>query len=136
MGKVLRRFEVAEESMLPSLRPGDRLLCVRLRRPPRRASVVVFEHPERPGFWLVKRVVALPGETVEIDGVVRIDGVVFPGPWGAEGTPGAGRWEVGAGEMFVLSDARLRTRADSRTFGPVPIAGAYRPLLRYRRGPT
>ncbi len=131
---MLRRFEVAETSMTPALRPGDRLLCIRLTGPPRRASIVVFPHPHRPDFWLIKRVVALPGETVEIDGVVRIDGMLFPEPWATAGTPGSGRWEVGRGEMFVLSDARLRTRADSRTFGPIPIDGAYRPLLRYRRG--
>lgn len=119
--------------MAPALRPGDRLLCVKLRRTPRRASIVVFEHP--PGFWLVKRVIGLPGETIEIDEVVRIDGAVFPEPW-AEGTPGAGCWTVGPDEMFVLSDARHRTRADSRTFGPVPIPGSYRLLLRYRRGPS
>ncbi len=96
----------------------------------------MFPHPRRADFWLVKRVVGLPGETVEIDGVVRIDGVVFPEPWAASGTPGSGRWELGPGEMFVLSDARGRTRADSRTFGPVPVDGSYRPLLRYRRGPA
>jgi hypothetical protein len=52
---LVKRFVVAEESMLPSLRPGDGLLGVRSSRV-RRGQVRCFEHPERPGFWLVKRV--------------------------------------------------------------------------------
>lgn len=54
MGRF-RRFVVAEESMAPTLRPGDGLLAVRTSRI-RRGQIRVFEHPERPGFWLVKRV--------------------------------------------------------------------------------
>jgi hypothetical protein len=51
----LRRFVVAEASMLPSLRPGDGLIARRSRHV-RRGQIRVFEHPERPEFWLVKRV--------------------------------------------------------------------------------
>lgn len=41
--------------MAPTLRPGDGLLAMRTDRI-RRGEVRVFEHPARPGFWLVKRV--------------------------------------------------------------------------------
>jgi hypothetical protein len=51
----IRRFVVAEASMLPALRPGDGLLAVRSDRI-RRGQLRVFEHPARAGFWLVKRV--------------------------------------------------------------------------------
>lgn len=54
-GGLLRRFVVAETSMLPALRPGDGLIAVRTRRI-RRGEIRVFEHPQRPDFWLVKRV--------------------------------------------------------------------------------
>ena len=40
--------------MLPALAPGDGLLAIRVRRI-RRGEIRVFEHPDRPGFWLVKR---------------------------------------------------------------------------------
>ena len=50
--------------MLPTLKPGDGLLGVRTRRI-RRGQVRVFEHPERPGFWLVKRVGDVRGEHFE-----------------------------------------------------------------------
>jgi signal peptidase I len=51
----MKRFVVSEDSMLPTLHPGDGLLAVRSSRP-RRGQIRCFEHPERPGFWLVKRV--------------------------------------------------------------------------------
>mgnify|MGYP001824444614 CR=1 FL=1 len=50
--------------MLPTLRPGDGLVGVRCRRI-RRGEIRVFEHPARPGFWLVKRVGAIRGDRFE-----------------------------------------------------------------------
>jgi len=50
----LLRVEVAEQSMLPALRPGDWLLARRTRRI-RPGQVVLAWHPSRPGFLLVKR---------------------------------------------------------------------------------
>src|SRR4029453_18533138 len=55
------RVEVAGASMRPTLEPGDWALAVRTRRG-RLGAVVVVEHPERPGFELVKRVVPAPGD--------------------------------------------------------------------------
>jgi signal peptidase I len=55
------RVEVAGASMRPTLEPGDWALAVRTRRV-RLGDVVVVEHPERPGFELVKRVVPAPGD--------------------------------------------------------------------------
>jgi nickel-type superoxide dismutase maturation protease len=53
-GWPLLRVEVAEQSMLPALRPGDWLLARRTRRI-RPGQVVLAWHPSRPGFLLVKR---------------------------------------------------------------------------------
>lgn len=120
--------------MAPALRPGDRILSQPLRHP-RRGQVVFFPHPGRPDFWLVKRIVGLPGEQVEIrDGRLIIDGEANADTWAAGPTEPDGSWEVPFGRMFVLSDARNRTRADSRTLGPVSLADAYVARLRYRRG--
>lgn len=52
----LTRYEVAEDSMLPTLRPGDWVLGVRRPTHLGRGDVVVVDHPQRPGFELVKRV--------------------------------------------------------------------------------
>jgi phage repressor protein C with HTH and peptisase S24 domain len=51
----MRRFSVVEDSMRPTLNPGDGLLGLRLGRA-RRGQVRVFPDPTRPTRWLVKRV--------------------------------------------------------------------------------
>jgi signal peptidase I len=71
------RVEVAGASMRPTLEPGDWALAVRTRRV-RRGDVVVVDHPERPGFELVKRVVHAPGDPAP-DGLRLIDRVWVEG---------------------------------------------------------
>lgn len=120
--------------MAPALSPGDRILAQRLRRP-RRGRVVFFPHPDRADFWLVKRIVGLPGERIEVrDGRLHVDGEERSDPWAGGPTAPDGCWDVPPDAIFVLSDARHRTRADSRTLGPVPLSDAYVARLRYRRG--
>ena len=50
--------------MRPALEPGDGLIAIRSRRP-RRGEIRCFEHPDRPGLWLVKRVGDVRGGTFE-----------------------------------------------------------------------
>jgi nickel-type superoxide dismutase maturation protease len=57
------RVEIQGASMEPTLLPGDWALAVAQRRTGR-GDVVVVEHPGRPGYEMVKRVTALPGERV------------------------------------------------------------------------
>jgi len=121
----MRRFVIAEMSMSPALLPGDRILARRVRRL-RRGQVVFFPHPDRDDFWLVKRVVGVAGDVV---GLENGRPVVQSGSAAAEGA-----WIVPENHMFVVSDALDLTRADSRTFGPVPTRPAYVAWLRYRRG--
>ncbi len=129
----MRRFIITEISMAPDLTPGDRIMARRLRRP-RRGLVVFFEHPQRPAFWLVKRLIGLPGETVTIEqGAVAVDGTGLAEPWATGPTSPPGSWQIPGGHMFVLSDAREATLADSRTLGSVAIEGAFRTSFRYRR---
>ena len=51
----VRRFVVADRSMEPTLVDGQGLIGVASRRA-RPGQLRCFEHPERPGFWMVKRV--------------------------------------------------------------------------------
>lgn len=60
----MKRFVVVETSMQPTLQPGDGILAVRTRRI-RRGEIRCFEHPQRPGFWLVKRVGDVRGDSFE-----------------------------------------------------------------------
>lgn len=78
--------------MAPTLLPGDWALAVRRRRF-RPGDVVVVEHPGRPGYEMVKRVTAVPGEVV------------------AQRT-------LAADEFWVEGD-RQDASTDSRHFGPV-----------------
>jgi DNA-3-methyladenine glycosylase II len=52
---ALRRFRVAEHSMVPALSPGEEIVASDSRLPSV-GDIVVFPHPDRDEFWLVKRV--------------------------------------------------------------------------------
>lgn len=126
---------MAGDSMLPSLREGDVLLCRPARNRVERGDVVVFPHPKRPWLRLVKRVVGLAGETVAIQmGEVIIDGQPALDGWGQGLTFPDGAWKVPRGHAFVLSDNRLATRDDSRHFGPVPVGDLARVWWQVRVG--
>ncbi len=121
----LARFEVSEASMVPTLRPGDRVLT--WERPPVRGDIVVFEHPERPDFWMVKRVIGLPGEHVEItDGRVLVNGTSLDEPWTTDPTGPDASWNLGPGEAIILGDARTLSAGDSRQIGPLHIDRLHR----------
>ena len=116
----LRRYEIAERSMEPTLRAGDWVIAIPWRRA-KRGDVVVIPHPERPGFELVKRVIGLPGETVTV--TAAGDVVILEGgadEWGRAATLPAGVWKVPADTVFVLGDARHQSNADSRVLGSLP----------------
>ena len=117
---TLRRYVIAEQSMMPTLRDGDWVLAQRSTGPLSRGEIIVFDHPGRPGLTLVKRVVGLPNETITISNAqVHVDGDVLAEPWADGPTRPDGEWALAEDEVFVLSDARTLTLADSRAFGPV-----------------
>ncbi len=123
-GKV-RRYEIAEHSMAPTLLPGDYVVAVAIRRPVVRGDVVILDHPDRPGFELVKRVIGLPGELVTVaNGQVHIDGAVLPEPWADGPTLPGGEWRLGSDEIFLLGDHRAASAGDSRELGAVPAQSA------------
>ena len=68
----LRRLEVAGESMIPTLRPGDRVLVVAglgpFRPPIRTGDLVALADPRAPARVMVKRVTAVAGGRVEVRG--------------------------------------------------------------------
>ena len=93
--------------------------------PPERGEVIVFEFPDRnPSNSkkdFVKRVIGLPGETIEVkDGVPFVDGVVLEEPYLTTKDHSNGRKvELGAGEYYVIGDNRAHSN-DSRSWGAVP----------------
>lgn len=130
------RYEIVDRSMQPALEPGDYVIVDKRRVRPGRGSAIVYSGPS--GIDLVKRVVGLPGEIVEIaDGVVLIDDVPLADPWARSQTEPRGKWVLGSDEVFTLGDARVRSSGDSRTTGGVAldrihgrIIGIYWPLRR------
>lgn len=131
--RKLTRFEIADESMLPTLRPGDYVVAARSSGRPRRGDIVIFSRPGRGAFHLVKRIVGLPGEVVEIKGGrVGVDDAVLAEPWARGVTLGEGRWRLGSDEVFVLSDNRACVTTDGRTLGPLALGGVrWRVAWRY-----
>ena len=129
--QLYTRFEVAEQSMAPTLNPGDYLIAdARIERL-RRGDIVVFSHPDDAGFWLVKRVVGVPGDEIVVhEGSVTRNGEHIDD----ERTPGTGRWTVAPGELFVLGDNRAHSAGDSRSLGPISI-GLIEGMVRYRYWP-
>lgn len=120
-----RRVMVFDESMLPTLRPGDRLLvdthAYRFRRPVI-GDIVVLIDPAEPKRWLVKRVGAIGPATLwrTHRGMVPFDRT--PGEAEAIRPPDAiEKVDVPHATLFVTGDAEENAR-DSRRFGPVPIA--------------
>jgi len=110
-------------SMEPNLHTDQRLVVEKLSyrlHEPRRGDVVVLRLPERGPELLIKRVVALPGETIEVrEGQVMINGAVLPEQYLSQQTRGQyGPVQVPAGHIFVMGDNRGASN-DSRVFGPV-----------------
>jgi signal peptidase I len=128
-------FGVKALSMTPTLGDGDRILVNKVPYRfghPQRGDVVVVEAPARASAsgwaWpveeerFVKRVVGLPGETVEgRGGQVLVNGIPLAEPYLADGatTPPFPAAVVPDGSYFLLGDNRGLS-VDSRTFGPVP----------------
>src|SRR6202022_3558338 len=88
-----------------------------------RGDVVVFWYPLDRSKSFIKRVIALPGETVQIrQGVVMVNGKVIPEPYVPaqyEDASDYGPQRVPADSYFVMGDHRISSN-DSRVFGPVP----------------
>lgn len=110
------------DSMLPTLKDQDRLLIDRLSYHighPARFDVVVFSYHYKPNTYYIKRVIALPGETVRIsaDGVIYVNGNVLVEHYGnapmLESGLASGEVTLGADEYFVLGDNR-NSSVDSR----------------------
>jgi signal peptidase I len=124
---LVQAFYIPSGSMLPTLEEQDRVLVNKLSydlHAVHRGDIVVFESPQGEGQIrdLIKRVIALPGETVEArEGQVLINGQPLQ-----EGYLGPG---ISTGPLepqtippdhyFVMGDNRGNSK-DSRYFGPIP----------------
>lgn len=118
---VARLFSIPSSSMAPTLERGDHVIVTPYRsalwrNDPRRGDVVVFR---RENAWFVKRVVAEPGDSVEIRwGEVRINGSTLAEPYLSAGEYNGEPLQrsLGPDEFFVMGDHRSDS-LDSRSWG-------------------
>ena len=145
---VVQAFFIPSGSMEPTLMPGDRVLVMKAFDTTQRGDIVVFEDP-KPGrqpdrgviggflHWLsqglgfarpadedfIKRVIGLPGETVELrNGKLFVDGVEIDEPYlrGPVDTRDYGPKTVPEDSLFVLGDNRLNSNDSRYGLGFVP----------------
>jgi len=118
--------QVEGSSMEPTLHTGERVLVNKLAyvnfAAPARGDVVVF-HAWSQHEDFIKRVVGLPGDTVEVKrNQVFVNDVPLDEPYLDQPTTGTdGPVRVGADEVFVMGDNRGNS-SDSRHYGPLPRA--------------
>jgi signal peptidase I len=141
---LIKPYRIPSESMLDTLRPGDRVLVNRLvyhLREPERGEVVVFRYPKDPDVVFIKRIIGTPGDVVEVrkghvyvnDRLVRepyvhrtegradptvaqasIAGSTLHDPWSLSEP-----YTIPVGQYFVMGDNRTDSD-DSRDWGTVP----------------
>ena len=137
---VMQPVKVEGTSMLPRLHDGERIFVNKLvyYHLPRlqRGDIVVFWYPDDPDKSYIKRVIALPGELLEIrDGVIYINGQELKEPY-IEAARNVTRVNhapvlVKPHYYFVMGDNRDQSY-DSRSWGLVPEKYIYgKALLRY-----
>jgi signal peptidase I len=121
---LFKPFTVHQVSMQPTLIEGDRILINRVIyhfRDAKAGEVIVFHSPVTKGEDLVKRVVAVAGDSVAVrDGALYINGAKRDEPYLKEQNFGGAYPEtiIPEGNVFVMGDNRNNS-GDGRLFGPI-----------------
>lgn len=119
---VGQRTQVQGESMEPKLSTEDNLIVDKISyrfHDPERFDIIVFPFQYEKDTFFIKRIIGLPGETVQIDeeGNILIDGEILEESYGKEVIINPGRaYEpvaLGEDEYFVMGDNRNNS-TDSR----------------------
>ena len=112
---VMQRTEVKGSSMEPALQDGDSLLVDKISyrlKAPERFDIIVFPFEYKEHTYFIKRIIGLPGETVQItgDGTILINGKKLEEYYGREKITDPGRaatpFTLGPDEYFVMGDNR------------------------------
>lgn len=122
---IVQPFYVRGASMEPNFENGQYLIINEIGyrfEKPERGDVVVFRYPLDPSEYFIKRVIGLPGDSVEIDdGKVLVNGKELEESYLGRGvfTHGKVKISLGPAEYYVLGDNRAAS-SDSRRWGVLP----------------
>ncbi len=118
-------YGVDGRSMTNTLQDHEKLFCTKLdylTGEPQRGDVVICHYPNRGNQAFVKRLVALPGDTVAMkDRHLYVNGVQIADPENMGSAPnyGISEYTLQDNEYFVLGDNRGNSN-DSHAIGPIP----------------
>ena len=128
-------YEIPSGSMEQTIKTGDMVFSEKMSyyfRTPGRGDIVTFNDPEVAGRTLIKRVIAVGGQTVDlIDGSVYVDAQKLDEPYTsgkesyplshtASGVDVTFPYTVPEGHLWVMGDNRTASQ-DSRYFGSIPV---------------
>jgi signal peptidase I len=138
---VVQAFWIPSGSMLPTLQVGDRVLVAKFWNwfiTPSRGSIYVFKYPEDRSRDFIKRIIAVPGDTVDIkNGVVYVNGAPIDEPYVANKDHYTMRpnkfypsvpFTVPEDRYFALGDNRPNSQ-DGRFWGYVPAKDIHGPAF-------
>lgn len=127
---VAQFHRVQGNSMVPTFHTGDYLITEKISyrfREPKRGEIVVIKNPRNESEDFIKRIIAVPGDTLEISNdVVYVNGQAQKETYLPPGTPTPGGAFLKEGQSvkaadnqyFVIGDNRTHS-SDSREWGPV-----------------
>lgn len=123
---IAQPYVVSGASMTPTFGSGDYLIVDQLSyrfEEPRRGDVIIFRFPQDPSKFFIKRVIALPQETIHVQrGVITIkngehpDGIHIEEPYNKSPFNATMTKTLNEGEYFVMGDNRSAS-FDSRSWG-------------------
>lgn len=128
---VAQPFIVQGASMYPTFTTGQYLIVDQLTyhfEDPKRGDVIILRYPKDESVYFIKRIIGLPGETVELNSTnviihqgadlptIILDQAYVPAE---ENRPEFATYTLGSGEYFVMGDNRNES-SDSRVWGVLP----------------
>jgi len=122
VNSLVGRYRIDGSSMNPTLIDGEYLLINNVSYyldEPKFGDIIVFHHP-RSDLNLIKRVIGVPGDRVEIaNREVKVNGVTLNEPYISAAPTYNGTWDVPEGQYFVLGDNRNNS-SDSHSWSFLP----------------
>jgi signal peptidase I len=117
---------VASGGMLPTLQAGQQVAVdpdAYESVIPQRGDIIAFSLPDYPEIIAIKRVIGLPGDSVEqSDGMVYVNGKALDEPYATADKKPGGPWVVAPHRVFVMGDNRPNSNDSRYSMGQIPLS--------------